>query len=169
MFPESPFHTALLDIKFLNPRASSMKVVWLLILVLLIVFINRTTPSVTGDKWWERGHAMMAGAPSYWEAFANPAPLKKEETDSPLTEYPPNGPHPAEVYTEHPYHLLSDSKAAAPAALSNTNSRSCYETDFEQATSKTGNFIQRTNNYKRDYPDSCSGWNQELTMNFYQS
>ncbi len=106
---------------------------------------------------------------SYWETFENPAPLQKE--DEPVMEYPPNGPSPAEVYNEHPYHLLDDimSPPSDKEALSTVNSRSCYATDFEQTVSKTGNYRQTTNNYKRNYPDSCSGWNQELTLNFYKT
>lgn len=103
------------------------------------------------------------------EAFANPAvkPLEKEDKDAPLMEYPPNGPSPAEVYTDHPYHLLADILPSGSETLSDVTSRSCYATDFEQATNKTGNFRQLTNNVKRAYPDSCSGWNQELTLSMY--
>jgi len=54
-------------------------------------------------------------------------------------------------------------------ALSCVNSRSCYATDFERMVEKTGTFRQLTNNYKRNYPDSCSGWQQELTLNFYKA
>jgi hypothetical protein len=136
-------------------------------------FMNYIAPygSASQDKWWERPNAKRFGYPaySYWEAFANPAPLTKE--DSPIMEYPPNGPGPADVYSEHPYHLLADemSPPSDIESLSKINSRTCYAADFEQSLSKTGNYRQTTNNYKRNYPDSCSGWNQELTMNFYKT
>lgn len=91
---------------------------------------------------------------------------KKDNTDS-IMDYPPNGPSPADVYTEHPYHLLRD---VLPTASSGPamSSRSCYETDFEQATSKTGTYRQLTNNFKRSYPDNCSTWNQNLLLSFYK-
>jgi len=125
------------------------------------------------EKWWERPNKKMYGYPaySYWEAFENPAPLKKDDSESPVMDYPPNGPSPAEVYNEHPYHLLGDmmSPPSDKESLSKINSRSCYAADFEQTIAKTGNYRQTTNNYKRNYPDSCSGWNQELTLNFYKT
>lgn len=83
-------------------------------------------------------------------------------------EYPPNGPSPADVYTEHPYHLLGDILPSAKAGKT-INSRSCYASDFEKATAKTGNYRQLTNNYKRGYPDSCNSLNQDLVMKFYKS
>ena len=132
-------------------------------------YLSHNTPQ---EKWWERPDKKMFGYPaySYWEAFENPAPLKKEDDESPVMDYPPNGPSPAEVYNEHPYHLLKDIMAplSDKEALSTINSRSCYAADFEQTVTKTGNYRQTTNNYKRNYPDSCSGWNQELTTNFYK-
>ena len=132
-------------------------------------YLSHNTPQ---EKWWERPDKKMFGYPaySYWEAFENPAPLKKEDDESPVMDYPPNGPSPAEVYNEHPYHLLKDIMAppSDKEALSTINSRSCYADDFEQTVTKTGNYRQTTNNYKRNYPDSCSGWNQELTTNFYK-
>lgn len=135
-------------------------------------YIARYAPA-SQDKWWERPNMNMFGYPaySYWEAFENPAPLKKDESESPLMDYPPNGPSPAEVYNEHPYHLLGDimPPPSDKESLSKINSSSCYAADFEQAVAKTGNYRQTTNNYKRNYPDSCSGWNQELTLNFYKS
>ena len=133
-------------------------------------YLSHNTPQ---EKWWERPDKKMFGYPaySYWETFENPAPLKKDDSDSPIMNYPPNGPSPAEVYNEHPYHLLGDmiSPPSEKEVLSTINSRSCYATDFEQTVSKTGNYRQTTNNYKRNYPDSCSGWNQELTLNFYKT
>jgi len=122
------------------------------------------------DKWWERENAASFGYPaySYWEAFQNPAPLTN---DSPVMDFPPNGPSPAEVYNEHPYHLLGDMMAppSDKEKLATINSRSCYAADFEQTVNTLGDYRQTTNNYKRNYPDSCSGWNQELTTNFYKT
>ena len=152
----------------------------MLVLALVVLTLNKDGfinymakyAPASQDKWWERENASSFGYPaySYWEAFANPAPLTND-SDSPIMDYPPNGPSPAEVYHEHPYHLLGDMMAppSDKEALATTNSRSCYAADFEQTVNKTGNFRQTTNNYKRNYPDSCTGLNQELTMNFYKT
>ena len=149
----------------------------LLILAVVVVIMKKDAimsyMAAPTDKWWERPTASSYGYPSYsyWEAFANPAPLTKDASDSPLLDYPPNGPSPADVYESHPYHLLGDMMPppSEKEALSTVSSQSCYAADFEQSVSKIGNYRQTTNNYKRNYPDSCSGWNQELTLNFYKT
>lgn len=152
-----------------------MTIIWVILIVgafvLLAMKKDAWMPlSPITNKWWERVDASLFGYPSYsyWEAFSNPAPLKPlEKEESPLMEYPPNSPSPADVYTEHPYHLLSD--ILPSAAGKGVDSRSCYASDFEKATAKTGNYRQLTNNYKRAYPDSCNSLNQDLVMKFYKS
>jgi hypothetical protein len=68
-----------------------------------------------------------------------------------------------------PYHLLNGVLKNAPAdTIGSLNAVCCYETDFESRTNLTGNYIQRTNNYKRSYPDNCSTPLHELTMSFYK-
>ena len=100
---------------------------------------------------------------------SQPAPLSDvKESDTAVLSYPPNGPSPANVDPHQPYHLLGDIMEPSLDKKS-VSSRSCYATDFVQTMEKTGNFRQMTNNYKRNYPDSCSGWNQDLTLNFYQA
>lgn len=129
-------------------------------------------------NWWERPDSEMFGYPmySYWESFANPD--KSHELDptvkmatSPIMEYPPDSPSPADLYNNQPYHLLSDMlpPPREKESISCVNSRSCYATDFDRMVSKTGNFRQMTNNYKRGYPDSCSSPYQELVLNFYKA
>ena len=84
--------------------------------------------------------------------------------------YPPNGPSPVDLYNKQPYHLLSDvmQPPRMKESISCVNSRSCYATDFQRMIEKTGTFRQLTNNYKRGFPDSCTGWQQELALNFYK-
>lgn len=86
-----------------------------------------------------------------------------------LLDYRPNQPSPVDLQNTQPYHLLSDymGEPRVKEALSCVTSRSCYATDFQRTIEKTGNYSQMTNNYKRKYPDSCSGTEQELTLNFY--
>jgi hypothetical protein len=99
---------------------------------------------------------------------SQPSPLADvKELDTAVLSYPPNGPSPLDIDHRQPYHLLSDIMAP-PHDKKSVSSQSCYKTDFGPTMEKTGNFRQMTNNYKRNYPDSCSGWNQDLTLNFYQ-
>jgi hypothetical protein len=136
---------------------------------------------VSQKNWWERPERDLFGYPnySYWEAFVNP---KKKESESLLKDiksnrasavldYPPDTPGPADLYNDQPYHLLSDmlSPPRTKESISCVDSRSCYAVDFNRMVSKTGNFRQMTNNYKRGYPDSCSAPYQELVLNFYKA
>ena len=68
-----------------------------------------------------------------------------------------------------PYHLLADRLGPVEEVLSCVTSRSCFATDAEQQLSRVGNYRQLTNNYKREYPDSCSAPRQELVLGFYQA
>jgi hypothetical protein len=136
----------------------------------------RPTPHL---KWWERPDRELFGYPnySYWEAFANPklkessSLLNGAKESSVVMTYPPDTPGPADLYNEQPYHLLSDmlSPPRTKESISCVDSRSCYAIDFDRMVSKTGNFRQMTNNYKRGYPDSCSAPYQELVLNFYKA
>jgi hypothetical protein len=65
------------------------------------------------------------------------------------------------------YSLLSDkfAPAAAPGMLT---AKTCFEADFQAATEKTGNYIQRTNNFKHGIPDSCSSQRTEMVNSFYE-
>lgn len=47
------------------------------------------------------------------------------------------------------------------------NSKTCYESDFQNRLEKTGNFKQLTNNYKRNDPESCSSPFQEFVTAYY--
>jgi hypothetical protein len=99
---------------------------------------------------------------------SQPSPLADvKEPDTAVLSYPPNGPSPANIDNRQPYNLLNDIMAPSRDKKS-ISSQSCYKIDFERTMEKTGNFRQMTNNYKRNYPDSCTGWNQDLTLNFYQ-
>jgi hypothetical protein len=154
-------------------------------------FENYVAPyaSKTQKNWWKRMGWERFGYPyySYWENFENlndrPAEVLMENkenanllnrivgNESNILEYPPDTPSPADIYNNNPYHLLADemSPPRVKESLSCVNSRSCYATDFERMVSKTGNFRQMTNNYKRGYPDSCSAPYQELVLNFYKA
>jgi hypothetical protein len=40
--------------------------------------------------------------------------------------------------------------------LGRLTAQSCFEKDFMAQSAKTGNFIQRTNNFRHEEPDNCS-------------
>jgi hypothetical protein len=167
----------------------------LLIAVLILNFMvksnfaNYVAPYAPKSQknWWTRTGWERFGYPyySFWENFENlndrPAEVgdesqsslitKKIGSDSPVLEFPPDTPAPADIYNNQPYHLLGDeiSPPRVKESISCVNSRSCYATDFERMISKTGTFRQMTNNYKRGYPDSCSAPYQELVLNFYKA
>ena len=159
-------------------------------------FINYVAPFApkSHKNWWRRGPASERfGYPSYsyWENFEKenfenlndkPAAFtddsedssllaKKVESETPVMEFAPDTPGPADLYNNQPYHLLADEMGQPrdKESLSCVNSRSCYATDFQRMIDKTGNFRQMTNNYKRSYPDSCSAPYQELVLNFYKT
>lgn len=149
-------------------------------------FVAPSAPASQKD-WWRRNGWQRFGYPyySFWEGFENlndrPASVASEDAESLLRpqkteessilEYPPNTPGPANIYNSDPYHLLGDEMPPprVKETISCVNSRSCYASDFERMVSKTGNYRQMTNNYKRGYPDSCSAPYQELVLNFYQA
>jgi hypothetical protein len=152
-------------------------------------FANYVAPYARKSQknWWQRAGWERFGYPtySYWsEGFENkPAEISAESenqaslltrntgSESPVLEFPPDTPGPADLYNNQPYHLLSDElpPPRVKESISCVNSRSCYATDFERMVSKTGTFRQMTNNYKRGYPDSCSAPYQELVLNFYKA
>ncbi len=146
-------------------------------------FRNYVAPYANpGQKgWWNRNGWARFGYPSYsfWETFQNPGAVGGPALTTPpppsksddILSYPPDTPSPADLSLREPYHLLGDELAAPPGAeaISKINSRSCYATDFVKDIEKVSNYRQFTNNYKHNYPDSCSAPTQELVLNFYQS
>ena len=68
-----------------------------------------------------------------------------------------------------PYNLLQNLPPAPRGSISCLTAACCSESDFEQRTNQTGNFLQRTNNYKREFPDSCSAPLTELNLAFYNN
>lgn len=48
------------------------------------------------------------------------------------------------------------------------NSQRCYDGDFQTRLELTGNYLQRTNNYRHKDADSCSAPFQEFVTSFYK-
>lgn len=101
------------------------------------------------------------------EAFTNIGPggevMGKPEAEG------MDGPAPATLDSPRkPYNLLQELPPAPRGSISCLKASCCAETDFEWRTNLTGNYLQRTNNYKREFPDNCSGPLHELTLAFYK-
>lgn len=107
----------------------------------------------------------------YTEGFENVPSILQSDGANPILEFVPDSPSPADIYDTQPYHLLSDIMEVprTKESISCVNSRNCYATDFGRMIEKTGTFRQMTNNYKRNYPDSCTAPTQELVLNFYKT
>jgi hypothetical protein len=60
------------------------------------------------------------------------------------------------------------SPLSAEAAWDKTTSQVCYQNDAGEVLKKTRNYLQRTNNYPRSYPDSCSAPFHEMIGTFYE-
>jgi hypothetical protein len=70
------------------------------------------------------------------------------------------------------YRLLTDmlpSSDPKSVIVTTNNSETCRLLDDSVSLQDASDYSQRTNNYKRDYPDSCSSPWHELTLNFYQT
>jgi len=70
------------------------------------------------------------------------------------------------------YRLLTDvlpSSDPKSIIVTTNNSETCRLLDDSISLQTASDYSQRTNNYKRDYPDSCSSPWHELTLNFYQT
>jgi hypothetical protein len=78
------------------------------------------------------------------------------------------GPAKSDLDPKQPYHLLNGWLESSKGRVGCLTSACCPETDFEQRSNLVGNYINRTNNYKRADPDNCSTPLKELTLSFYK-
>lgn len=63
--------------------------------------------------------------------------------------------------------LKAMSLQQARANWGEMTSEKCYRSDIGESLKKTRNYLQRTNNYERSHPDSCSAPNHEFVGTFY--
>ena len=75
-------------------------------------------------------------------------------------------PH-AEAFPEGPQVLLKDFMKVK-TGLTSMSSMSCAEADKTRQTEVGGQYVQRTNNYRRDYPDNCSASRSEFVGSVYE-
>ena len=81
----------------------------------------------------------------------------------------PSGPAPRKVNSGEPWTLLEKLRPTDQAVPHyGENALSCYAKDFWRGHERTGNYRQETNNYKQDYPDSCSSGRGEFVLSFYE-
>jgi hypothetical protein len=66
------------------------------------------------------------------------------------------------------YDLLPNGKPE-PRVAGGPTSQQCYQVDWARGLERAGSYAQRTNNYPRGYPDSCSAPYHELILNFYKT
>jgi hypothetical protein len=64
--------------------------------------------------------------------------------------------------------LVPQTAEEADQNWSKLTSERCYRSDMGEALKPTRNFLQRTNNYQRSHPDSCSAPNHEFIGTFYR-
>lgn len=70
---------------------------------------------------------------------------------------------------DEPYALLSGVLPVKTNQVKGPlNSQSCYDHDFQTRLERTGNYIQRTNNYRHEDPESCTSPFQEFVTAFYK-
>ena len=144
-------------------------IIILCVFIVVLLLLLRDTPFYFQNKslpGYDRHE--VSGKHEVSEAFESSKKEDKMEKTEDLLQ--PGSGEPVDLHNGQPYHLLSDEMGMPreKEALSCVNSRSCYASDFQRILEKNGSFRQLTNNYKRGYPDSCSGLQQELTMNFYK-
>jgi len=101
------------------------------------------------------------------EAFENVGPAGEVQGTS-ETEYIDGPANASLLQPRKPYNLLEQLPAAPRGSISCLKASCCAESDFEMRTNQTGNFLQRTNNYKREFPDNCTGPLHEFTLAFYK-
>jgi len=65
------------------------------------------------------------------------------------------------------YDLLSGGLQEPRVAIGPTAAQ-CYQKDWSVGLEPGGSYAQRTNNYKQNYPDSCSAPNHDLVLDFYK-
>lgn len=64
--------------------------------------------------------------------------------------------------------LVAQTPEESQANWSRMTSERCYRSDMGEVLKPTRNFLQRTNNYSRSHPDSCSAPNHEFIGTFYR-
>jgi hypothetical protein len=73
----------------------------------------------------------------------------------------------AEAFPEGPQVLLKDFMKVK-TGLTSAGAKSCMDEDRARQGEVGGQYVQRTNNYRRDYPDNCSALRSEFVGSVYE-
>lgn len=73
----------------------------------------------------------------------------------------------AEAFPEGPQVLLKDFMKVK-TGLTSAGAKSCMDEDKARQGEVGGQYVQRTNNYRRDYPDNCSASRSEFVGSVYE-
>ena len=73
----------------------------------------------------------------------------------------------AGAFPEGPQVALKDFMKVK-TGLTSATALSCAETDTARQGELGGQYVQRTNNYRRDYPDNCSAFRSEFVGSVYE-
>jgi hypothetical protein len=80
------------------------------------------------------------------------------------------GAHPIKLNLDYQsYDLLEDNGLPERRIAAGPTSQHCFVMDYARNYERAGSYAQRTNNYKRAYPDSCSAPNHDLVLDFYKA
>ena len=104
------------------------------------------------------------------DTAAADAPVSKRRIDFEEPFLPPlvNGPGNADlVDPRKPYALLEHLPTLNPMGPSQVNSQTCRTIDFARNL-EISNYGQMTNNYRHEFPDSCSAPFQETVLSLYK-
>ena len=134
-----------------------------IVLIMVALWRHPNLKEAFGDSSYDRENIQKFWYKDWKES--NPGKIPNDNPD--FTSFSPNQP-----FTRESELLLMPlvpalSVEQAEAQWDRTTSEVCYREDAAEPLKKTRNFLQRTNNYPRTYPDSCSAPNHELIGTFY--
>lgn len=114
-------------------------------------------------QYRQEGFVDLNVSPSLFKATVAPGGAEEDSSLSPGGAHDPN--------TEKiiaSAGLPAMSVGEAESNWGRMTSQTCYKTDIGEALKPTRNYLQRTNNYKREHPDDCSAPNHEFVGTFYK-
>jgi hypothetical protein len=144
-----------------------------LILAIVRRMVEKPTIYMLPDRFGTRysQHGWDKGIlPSFGKQFALEG-FEGQETPSPvgIQEETIGNPAQASLNTPlAPYSLLKD-KLPLKNTKGNLTAESCYKADYRARKEPVGNYIQMTNNFRHETPDSCSAPLTEMVDSFYSN
>jgi hypothetical protein len=134
-----------------------MKAVYFILFVLVIGL------AVMYTRYINEGFINLNVSPSLFVAKVAPGGYEEDSVLSPGVAMNPS----TEKIIESA-ELPAMSVNEAESHWGNMTSQRCYKSDIGESLKLTRNYLQRTNNYKRQHPDDCSAPNHEFVGTFYK-